>query len=113
MHDALFENQEALGPELYLSLVEALSLPPDGLKDAIERRTFRPKIRSDFMGGLKSGVNGTPTFFINVARHDAANEYEGFVAAIDAELRVGGGGQVPRFEARPVRSRFRPRSRQI
>jgi protein-disulfide isomerase len=89
MHDALFENQEALGPELYLSLVEALSLPPDGLKDAIERRTFRPKIRSDFMGGLKSGVNGTPTFFINGAHHDAANEYEGFVAAIDAELTSG------------------------
>jgi protein-disulfide isomerase len=38
------------------------------------------------MGGLKSGVNGTPTFFINGRRHDAGNEYEDLVAAIDAEL---------------------------
>jgi len=38
------------------------------------------------MGGLKSGVNGTPTFFINGIRHDAGNEYEDLVTAIDAEL---------------------------
>jgi protein-disulfide isomerase len=41
------------------------------------------------MGGLKSGVNGTPTFFINGRRHDAGNEYEDLVAAIDAELATG------------------------
>jgi predicted DsbA family dithiol-disulfide isomerase len=63
-----------------------LGLSAEALKEALERRTFRPKIRSDFMGGLKSGVNGTPTFFINGRRHDAGNEYEDLVAAINAEL---------------------------
>jgi len=63
-----------------------LGLSAEALKEALERRTFRPKICSDFMGGLKSGVNGTPTFFINGRRHDAGNEYEDLVAAIDAEL---------------------------
>src|SRR6478735_275230 len=37
-------------------------------------------------GGLKSGVNGTPTFFINGRRHDAAYDFDYLVAAIDAEL---------------------------
>jgi len=89
MHDALFENQETLGPALYVSLAKTLGLSAEALEEALEHRTFRPKIRSDFMGGLKSGVNGTPTFFINGRRHDAGNEYEDLVAAIDAELATG------------------------
>ena len=89
MHDALFENQQTLGPKLYLSLAAAFNLPAEGLKEALEHRAFRPKIRSDFVGGLKSGVNGTPTFFINGRRHDAGNEYEDLVDAIDAELTHG------------------------
>lgn len=58
----------------------------EGLKEALRRRTFRPKIRSDFMGGLKRRVNGTPTFFINGTRHDAGDEYEELVVAIDSQL---------------------------
>ena len=49
----------------------------EGLKEALRRRTFRPKICGDFMGGLKRGVNGTPTFFINGTRHDAGGGGEG------------------------------------
>jgi protein-disulfide isomerase len=86
MHDALYENQSALGPALYLELAEALHLSGKALSEALESGTFRPKVRSDFMGGLKSGVNGTPTFFINARRHDAPFDLEDLVAAIDAEL---------------------------
>ena len=38
------------------------------------------------MGGLRSGVNGTPTFFINGRRHDRSYALEDLVAGIDAEL---------------------------
>jgi protein-disulfide isomerase len=86
MHDALYENQSALGPAFYLELAEALHLSGEALSEALESGTFRPKVRSDFMGGLKSGVNGTPTFFINARRHDAPFDLEDLVAAIDAEL---------------------------
>jgi len=51
MHDALFENQEALGPALYVSLAKTLGLSAEALEEALEHRTFRPKIRSDFMAG--------------------------------------------------------------
>jgi protein-disulfide isomerase len=86
MHDALYENQDGLGPALYLELAEGLHLFGKALSEALENGTFRPKVRGDFMGGLKSGVNGTPTFFINGRRHDAPFDFEDLVAAIDSEL---------------------------
>ena len=86
MHDGLYENQDALGLPLYLSLAEALDLSDKVLSEELEKHTFKPRVRSDFMGGLKSGVNGTPTFFINGRRHDAAYDFDDLVAGIDAEL---------------------------
>jgi protein-disulfide isomerase len=86
MHDRLYENQASLSLPLYLALAESLRLPEKALSEALESGTFRPKVRSDFMGGLKSGVNGTPTFFINGRRHDAAFDFDDLVAAIEAEL---------------------------
>jgi protein-disulfide isomerase len=86
MHDGLYENQDALGPAAYLALAKDLGLLEKALSDALEKHTFKPRVRSDFMGGPKSGVNGTPTFFINASRHDAAYDFDDLVAAIDAEL---------------------------
>ncbi len=86
MHDALYENQEALGPELYREIAEALRLDPKALTEALETHSFRSKVRADFMGGIKSGVNGTPTFFINGTLHDGSFEFEDLVAAIETEL---------------------------
>ena len=50
--------------------------------------TYEPKVRSDFLGGVRSGVNGTPTFFINGERHDGTYALEDLSAAIDAHLPV-------------------------
>jgi protein-disulfide isomerase len=85
MHDGLYEKQDALGLAVYLALAKDLGLPEKALSEALEKHTFKPSVRSDFMGGLKSGVNGTPTFFINARRHDAAYDVDDLVAAIDAE----------------------------
>jgi protein-disulfide isomerase len=90
MHDWLFENQEALGLPLYLALAKGLGLSETALAEALESGTFRPKPRTDFMGGLRSGVNGTPTFFINGRRHDAAYGFRELVAEIDHELAQAG-----------------------
>jgi protein-disulfide isomerase len=86
VHDALYENQDELGLPLYIALAEALDLSETALREALEKRTFRPKVRSDFMGGLKSGVNGTPTFFINGKRHDGPSDFDSLAGTIAAEL---------------------------
>jgi protein-disulfide isomerase len=43
-------------------------------------------VQHDFLGGVHSGVNGTPTFFIDGRRHDDDFEFATLVAAIEARL---------------------------
>jgi protein-disulfide isomerase len=85
-HDLLYENQKRLGGEFYAELARVLKLPSADLTAALEKRTYAAKVRADFSGGVRSGVNGTPTFFINGQRHDASYEYDDLVAAIEAAL---------------------------
>jgi protein-disulfide isomerase len=47
---------------------------------------YRKKVRGDFMRGVRSDVNGTPTFFINGMRHDGAFDYATLVWAIQIRL---------------------------
>jgi protein-disulfide isomerase len=82
MHDRLFENQEHLGDTLFLELGEELKLSTTTLLQALEQRTFEARVRADFNGGVRSGVNGTPTFFINGHRHDGSFDFETLVSAI-------------------------------
>ncbi len=87
MHDAIFDHQQSLSAELLVELAGKLHLPKQGLSEAIEEGTFRERVRADFIGGVRSGVNGTPTFFINGERHEGSFDYETLVAAIEARLK--------------------------
>ncbi len=82
MHDGIFENQEMLGGPLLIELAERLKLSATELETALESGEFAPRVKSDFVGGAKSGVHGTPTFFINAQRHVGSFAYEDLVAAI-------------------------------
>ena len=86
MHDGIFEHQETLGLPLLLELAETVGLSVNDLEGALTRGEYAPRVKSDFVGGARSGVNGTPTFFINGHRHDGPFEFEDLVAAIDARL---------------------------
>jgi protein-disulfide isomerase len=86
MHDLLFENQDRLNGPLYVELARPLGLDPVALRKALETRQFAPKVRADFSGGARSGVNGTPTLFINGRRHDAGFDYQDLTYAIEGEL---------------------------
>lgn len=86
MHDGLFENQDRLGMPLLFALAASLGLSQEGLRRAFMSGTFAFKVQSDFLGGVRSGVNGTPTFFINGQRHDGPFDFPNLVAAIGAQL---------------------------
>jgi protein-disulfide isomerase len=86
MHDLLFENQERLSEPLYLELAEDLNLPPEALRQELEEGKYKPRVRADFSSGVRSGVNGTPTFFINGDRHDASFDYETLLLAIQEKI---------------------------
>ncbi|MDB5295136.1 MAG: putative Membrane protein [Phycisphaerales bacterium] len=90
MHDALFEKQAFLGAGLLLELAEAVGLSADELQAALAAKAYAARVRSDFIGGVRSGVNGTPTFFVNGVRHDGAPDVESLVEVIE-EAAAGGG----------------------
>ena len=86
MHDLIYENQSRLSLSLLLELTEMLGLSVRNLELAIEKKVYKPKIQKDFLGGVRSGVNGSPTFFINDHRYNGVCEFEGLVSAIDSVL---------------------------
>jgi protein-disulfide isomerase len=86
MHDGIFENQQNLGVDLLLELAQSLKLPAADLQSALSTQEFAPRVREDFLGGVRSGVNGTPTFFINGQRHDGSFERDDLVEAINLQL---------------------------
>jgi protein-disulfide isomerase len=86
MHDGIFENQRSLGLPLLLELAESVGLSAKDLESALAASKYEDRVKSDFMGGVKSGVNGTPTFFINGHRHDGPFEFDDLIAAIEARL---------------------------
>jgi protein-disulfide isomerase len=86
MHDLLFENQEQLDETLYSELAEELGLSQTTLLRALEEGEYKVRVRADFSSGVRSGVNGTPTFFVNGTRHDGPADYETLVLALGKQV---------------------------
>jgi len=84
MHDAIYAHQDQLSLPFLLGAARALGLPERNLEAALKAKTFAPKVEQHFLSGVRSGVNGTPTFFINGRRHDGPFDYQSLAAAIQA-----------------------------
>ncbi|MGV7029614.1 DsbA family protein [Methylobacterium symbioticum] len=82
MHDAIYAHQEQLSLPFLLGTARALGLSENNLAAALEAGTYEPKVKQDFLGGVRSGVNGTPTFFINGHRYEGPFDYQHMAAAI-------------------------------
>ena len=82
MHDLIFENQNSLSEQMLGELAQRLKLDRQALTEALESGAFAELVQRDFSGGVRSGVNGTPTFFINSQRHDGDFELETLRRAI-------------------------------
>lgn len=67
-HDVLYANQDVLGVELYEQIAQSLGISPDALDEAMDGGPEARRIEADFEGGVRSGVNGTPCFFVNGRR---------------------------------------------
>lgn len=88
MHDALFVNQPQLSLPAIFAIAGALHLSQSGLREALETGACADKVRDDFIGGVRSGVNGTPCFFVNGVRHDGPHSFEALSAAVLAARTV-------------------------
>jgi protein-disulfide isomerase len=72
MHDVLFENQPRLDPPHLAIFAEELGLDLKRFGRELEDGIHRERVRGDFLSGVRSGVNGTPAFFINDVRYDGS-----------------------------------------
>ena len=89
MHNMLFEHQDALTRRDLQDYAEQLGLDTQRFDREMSRRTYANDVKEDFLSGVESGVNGTPTFFINGRRYDGPYDLESLQEAIErAESRV-------------------------
>ncbi len=75
MHDIIFENQDQLDNDSLLDYARELGLDIAQFKRDMEDAALLKKVEADFESGIRSGVNATPTFFINGEKYN--NGWEG------------------------------------
>ena len=88
MHDLLYENQRRLTDQDLHAYAEQLGLDLDLFDRELAEHVHAPRVREDFMSGVRSGVNGTPSFYVNGARHDDSYDLETLLAALERAATV-------------------------
>jgi protein-disulfide isomerase len=88
MHHVLYMNQQALEDEDLVTYAGALQLDVPRFVSELQMGVHMPRVREDFLSGVRSGVNGTPTFFINGRRHDGGYDLATLLAAVASAERA-------------------------
>ena len=86
MNALLFERQDALDFESLVAYAGELGLDVSRFEDELRAEVHRERVQQDFVSGVRSGVNGTPTFFINGVRYDGAWDLDSLLEAIEKPL---------------------------
>jgi protein-disulfide isomerase len=74
--------------KFYLRFAKSkLKLDANKIKSEVDKQAYSSRIREDFVSGVRSGVNGTPTFFVNRTRHHDSYEFDSLSKAIDSQSR--------------------------
>ncbi len=84
MHDTIFAHQRALDDAHLEGYAAALGLDQDRFVRDMSGHANHARIEEDYNSGVDSGVPGTPTFFINGARHDGAFDLDALLQALEA-----------------------------
>ena len=83
MHDLLYENQKRLRDDDLHAYAEKLGLDVELFDAELAEHVHAARVREDFMSGVRSGVNGTPTFYIDGVRHDDSYDLETLLGALE------------------------------
>ena len=76
MHTLLYANSNELNSNIWSKLAEELHLDVEKFNADFQSPAIEEKIGAIFMGGIRSGVNGTPCFYINGNRFDDDASYD-------------------------------------
>jgi protein-disulfide isomerase len=86
MHTLFYENQFALRKEDLIQYAEKLELDLEEFTSALEQKTFAKRVTEDFRNGVRSGVNATPTLFINGFRYEGMLDFDEISHSIQQEI---------------------------
>jgi len=86
MHDLLFEHRTDLSDAALLRYAAQAGANTDAVADALRLGTARTKVERDVQGGIRSGVTGTPTFFVNGTRYEGSWSLEPFAKSLRGRL---------------------------
>lgn len=86
MHDTLYERQDKLDWKSIAEYANAIGLDLKRFESDIESGKLQTRIDSDLESGLRSGVNGTPSFFIDGAKYNGDWSYDGLENVLSAQL---------------------------
>ena len=86
MHDIIFENQQALDLESLFLYAKTIGLDLERFKNDIQKNALITKVEQDFESGVRSGVNGTPSFFINGKKYNGDWEENVFSQYLKGQL---------------------------
>jgi protein-disulfide isomerase len=96
MHDLLYERQQALEEADLVRYAKELGLDTERVVHELETGAWAPRVRADFRSGVRTGVNGTPTFFIDGERFDGDWTDERQLERALSESAQGSKTRIPR-----------------
>jgi len=82
MHDLLYEHQQRLESDDLIAYADRLGLDVARFQRDLADHTYAPRVHDDFMSGVRSGVNGTPTFYIDGVRYEGSYDAEPLLDAL-------------------------------
>jgi protein-disulfide isomerase len=85
-HDRLISKGARLDPEGLQEQARQLGADLDRFGACLQSRKFEARVESDVVSGYKSGVSGTPTFYVNGVALVGNQPASAFTKIIDAEL---------------------------
>ncbi len=88
MHDYIFHHQHTLEDSDLEQFAEAVGLDRQQYAHALAEQRSLARIEEDVESGERSGVQGTPTFFINGVLYRGSWEHDALLAALQAASRT-------------------------
>jgi protein-disulfide isomerase len=83
MHEWLFEHQDRINPVHLVDGIADVGPLVDEVVEEVDNQVYRDRVQRDFVSGVRSGVNGTPTFFVNGRRHSGGYSLAELLDAVD------------------------------
>jgi len=87
MHDNIYEHQEALDDKHLEKYASELGLDLTRFKNDMSMHVHAARVREDFLSGVRSGVNGTPTFYINGTRYNDSWDLETLLETLRSTIK--------------------------